>query len=157
MTEKKQEKNRALTLDDLKVLIQDFNENGGCILTAEQEEFFKKNDIEVEYIDNNDDVSYLVIPAESQLLMEEQMNHVVAADNAPVGTTGTAGSAGSAGTVFTLSSAVTCSCLSTAGTVGSAGTSGTVSACLGIPRLATAEEQADSDAFAGIVSDRLNN
>ena len=138
-------------------MIQDFNENGGRILTAEQEEFFKKNDIEVEYVDNNDDFSYMVIPAEPQLLMEEEMNHVVASEGGLTATAGTAATAGSAGSVFTVSSVLTCSSLSTAGSVGTAGTAGSVSACLGGQRPATAEEQANSNAFASLVSNRINS
>ena len=157
MTEKKQEKNRAFTLDDLKALLRDIEENGGRILTAEQEEFFKKNDIAVEYIDNKEGFTYLIIPAESQLLMEEQMNGIVAAaENAPTATMGTAGSAGSAGSFFTVSSASTCSCFSTAGTAGSAGSAGSVGACAMVEKPATEIEQADSNAFASMVSSELS-
>ena len=148
------EKTVKFTLDDINTLIQDIEKNGGRVLTAEQEEFFKKNDIALEYVNNNDSLIYLVIPAESQLLMEEQMSGIVAAEGGPAGTTASAGSAGSAGSFFCVFGFSTGSSL---GTVGTAGTLGSVNACAGGQTPATEEEQAKSDAFAGIVSNRINS
>ncbi len=104
----------------LTTIIKDLKENGFRQLSAQQKQFLADNDIELVTLKNTDTMFYFVMPCDSQLLMDEQMHRIVAAETASAGT---AASAGSMGTVFSVIGGSSASSL---GSIGTAGTAGTV-------------------------------